>query len=67
MTGMTSRALELAELQRDLARAGYIAEPSLAAALLLMHDLQRPLLLEGDAGVGKTEVAKVLAAVRARG
>ena len=49
---------------RQLARAGYIAEPALAAALLLMQDLERPLLLEGDAGVGKTEVAKVLAAVR---
>ena len=36
----------------------------LAAALLLMLDLGRPLLLEGDAGVGKTEVAKALAAVR---
>ncbi len=44
--------------------AGYIAEPTLAAALLLMLDLGRPLLLEGDAGVGKTEVAKALAAVR---
>ena len=62
---MTSeRAQELAAWQRDLARAGYIAEPSLVAALLLMQDLGRPLLLEGDAGVGKTEVAKVLAALR---
>jgi MoxR-like ATPase len=58
------RALELTSLQQDLARAGYIAEPRLVAALLLMHDLGRPLLLEGDAGVGKTEVAKVLATVR---
>jgi MoxR-like ATPase len=58
------RALELATLQQELDEAGYVAEPSLAAALLLMHDLGRPLLLEGDAGVGKTEVAKVLAAVR---
>ena len=59
-----TRALDLARWQDELARAGYIAEPSLVAALLLMHDLGRPLLLEGDAGVGKTEVAKVLAAVR---
>jgi len=59
---MTSaRAIELAALQQELARAGYIAEPQLAAALLLMQELGRPLLLEGDAGVGKTEVAKVLA------
>ena len=60
-----SRADELAAMQRELARAGYIAEPSLVAALLLMQDLERPLLLEGDAGVGKTEVGKVLAQLRA--
>ena len=59
------RALELGVLQQRLGDAGYIAEPALVAALLLMQDLGRPLLLEGDAGVGKTEVAKVLAAVRA--
>jgi MoxR-like ATPase len=59
-----ARARELAALQEDLARAGYIAEAPLAAALLLMQELGRPLLLEGDAGVGKTEVAKVLAAIR---
>jgi MoxR-like ATPase len=59
-----TRARELAALQDELARAGYIAEAPLAAALLLMQDLGRPLLLEGDAGVGKTEVAKVLANVR---
>ena len=59
-----TRALDLAALQRQLDAAGYIAEPGLVAALLLMQDLGRPLLLEGDAGVGKTEVAKVLAQVR---
>jgi MoxR-like ATPase len=56
---------EVVELQRRLGDAGYIAEPALAAAILLMQDLGRPLLLEGDAGVGKTEVAKALATVRA--
>ncbi len=61
---MNGRAQELAAWQADLARAGYIAEPSLVAALLLMQELGRPLLLEGDAGVGKTEVAKVLATLR---
>jgi MoxR-like ATPase len=59
------RASELADWRRDLAEAGYIAEPRLVAAILLMIELGRPLLLEGDAGVGKTEVAKVLATVRA--
>ena len=58
------RMAEVAGLQQQLAEAGYIAERSLAAALLLMVDLGRPLLVEGDAGVGKTEVAKALAAVR---
>ena len=55
---------EVALLRAQLQSAGYIAEPALAAALLLMFDLGRPLLLEGDAGVGKTEVAKALATVR---
>jgi MoxR-like ATPase len=58
------RMSEVAGLQQQLAGAGYVAERSLAAALLLMTDLGRPLLLEGDAGVGKTEVAKALARVR---
>jgi MoxR-like ATPase len=58
------RMNEVVELQRRLEGAGYIAEPSLAAALLLMLELGRPLLLEGDAGVGKTEIAKALATVR---
>jgi MoxR-like ATPase len=55
---------EVLDLQRQLEGAGYVAEPALAAALLLMLDLCRPLLLEGDAGVGKTEIAKALATVR---
>ncbi len=46
-----------------LADVGYIADPGLATALALMDMLKRPLLLEGEAGVGKTEVAKALAAV----
>ena len=58
------RMNEVVDLQLQLEGAGYVAEPALAAALLLMLDLGRPLLLEGDAGVGKTEVAKALATVR---
>src|SRR5436305_4463905 len=41
---------------------GYIAERSLATTVFLALELGRPLLLEGEAGVGKTELAKVLAA-----
>jgi MoxR-like ATPase len=64
VTGESARAGEVAALQARLAAAGYVAERSFAAALLLMLDLGRPLLIEGDAGVGKTEVAKALASVR---
>ncbi|HYD67299.1 MoxR family ATPase [Azospirillum sp.] len=46
-----------------LGEVGYIADESLAMALALMDHLKRPLLLEGEAGVGKTEVAKALAAI----
>jgi MoxR-like ATPase len=48
-----------------LAEVGYVADPALATALMLMDMLKRPLLIEGAAGVGKTEVAKALAAVHA--
>jgi len=58
------RGSEIIALRRELAGVGYVAESSLAAALLLMLKLGRPLLVEGDAGVGKTEIAKALAAVR---
>jgi len=46
-----------------LADVGYVADRDIATALWLMEYLKRPLLLEGEAGVGKTEVAKALSAV----
>jgi len=46
-----------------LAEVGYVADSQLAMALWLMESLHRPLLLEGAAGVGKTEVAKALAQI----
>ncbi|GGE37003.1 AAA family ATPase [Actibacterium pelagium] len=52
------------ELQTDLAAQNYVAPDDLAVALHLALSLERPLLLEGAAGVGKTEVARVLAAAR---
>ena len=64
MNPADQRMQEVIDLQHQLESAGYIAEPALAAALLLLLDLGRPLLLEGDAGVGKTEIAKALAEVR---
>ncbi len=53
------------EIAEALAASGYIADSELATAIALMQRLRRPLLLEGEAGVGKTEVAKALAAVHA--
>jgi MoxR-like ATPase len=49
------------EIAQGLAACGYIADAELATAVSLMQLLKRPLLLEGEAGVGKTEVAKALA------
>lgn len=54
---------EVTGFQQRLAEAGYIAEPGLASALELLQILGRPLLVEGDAGVGKTAIAKALARV----
>jgi MoxR-like ATPase len=49
------------ETQELLASSDYVAERSLATALYLALAMQRPLFLEGEAGVGKTEIAKVIA------
>ncbi|MBL1421897.1 MAG: MoxR family ATPase [Alphaproteobacteria bacterium] len=54
---------ELTDLQDKLEKENYIADENLAIALKLSLDLRRPLLLEGEAGVGKTEIAKILAAI----
>jgi MoxR-like ATPase len=56
----TDRMPDVVALQARLASHGFIAERSFAAALLLAMEMRRPLLLEGEAGVGKTEVAKAL-------
>ena len=56
--------MSVTDIQQGLARAGYVADDSLAMALHLAQVLGRPLLLEGPAGVGKTEVAKALSAMR---
>ena len=51
------------QLQQALAAQHYIAERSLATAVFLALKLRKPLFLEGEAGVGKTEIAKMLAAL----
>ncbi len=53
--------MNAAELQEKLDSVGYVTDPDLAMALWLMETLGRPLLIEGEAGVGKTDVAKALA------
>ncbi len=54
------------DTQAMLATGDYVADRPLATAVHLALALQRPLFLEGEAGVGKTEIAKVLAAVTKR-
>jgi MoxR-like ATPase len=54
------------ELTEALRQGGYLADRGLATALYVSLSLRRPILLEGEVGVGKTEVAKVLAAIFAR-
>ena len=48
-------------LREHLQRVGYLADPDLATTVWLAGRLQRPLLIEGDAGVGKTALATALA------
>ncbi|MDE0262572.1 MAG: MoxR family ATPase [Bryobacterales bacterium] len=54
------------ELQATLAGEDYVCDRALATSVYLALRLQRPVLLEGEAGVGKTEVAKALAAALGR-
>jgi MoxR-like ATPase len=53
---------DVEEVEQTLASHSYIAEPGLAMAIFLSLKLGKPLLLEGEAGVGKTEIAKVMSA-----
>jgi MoxR-like ATPase len=52
---------DAAALQIQLLQSGYVAERGLAVTMRLMESIARPLLVEGDPGVGKTEIAKALA------
>ena len=55
---------EIRRLQASMREQGYVAEPSIVTAVHLARAMEKPLLVEGDAGVGKTEIAKVMAAIR---
>ena len=59
---MTTLHITVPETKALLQLGGYIADEGLSTAMFLSLKLQRPLFLEGEAGVGKTEIAKVLAA-----
>ena len=54
------------EMQAALLSAGYVADRALSTVVSLALKMQRPLLLEGEAGVGKTEIAKTLASMLGR-
>ncbi len=54
------------ELTETLRQGNYLADRGLATAVFVAMSLQRPILLEGEVGVGKTELAKVLASVYGR-
>jgi MoxR-like ATPase len=56
----------VAELTETLRRGDYLADRGLSTAVFVALSLRRPILLEGEPGVGKTEIAKVLADVLGR-
>jgi MoxR-like ATPase len=64
MAGFPFASVE--ELQERLRDSAYLADRGLSTAIYLSLSLDKPLLLEGEAGVGKTEVGKVLATVLGR-
>src|SRR5438067_638511 len=57
-------AASIEAVTSGLASAGYIASPQIATAVYLAERIEKPILVEGPAGVGKTELAKALAAWR---
>ena len=59
---MSDRLADPAAVSEALARERFLADEALSVAVFLALDLEQPLLLEGEAGVGKTETAKALAA-----
>jgi MoxR-like ATPase len=64
--GGTPRPGSVADLTEILRQGGYLADRGLATALFVAESLDRPILLEGEVGVGKTEAAKAMASVSGR-
>lgn len=61
--GVNPKKLTIEEIQEALRKEQYICDRSLATVIYLSVTMGKPVLLEGEAGVGKTEIAKVLAKV----
>ena len=57
--------IKLEDISGMMDANGYISDPQVAMSLFLSLQLEKPLLVEGPAGVGKTEIAKVMANVLA--
>ena len=66
MSNDISPPVSVDETQKLLKKNGYLADRSLATVLYLSLKMQRPLFLEGEAGVGKTEIAKVVSEALSR-
>jgi MoxR-like ATPase len=62
-SSLPTKIKDVETLVREFERLGYVTDPALATAIYLSTQLRKPLLIEGHAGLGKTEVAKVLASV----
>src|ERR1700736_3615135 len=60
---MAQQIPDIENVIERLGRLGYVADRALATAIYLLLKLEKPLLIEGHAGVGKTEAAKALAAM----
>ncbi|MGH9341837.1 MAG: AAA family ATPase [Acidobacteriota bacterium] len=60
---MVANIHSIEQVEESLSQQNYIADRSLATSIFLSLKLRKPLFLEGEAGVGKTEIAKVLAAL----
>lgn len=58
----TALFLSIESVKAALAQCGYIASEQIATAIYVAHHLQKPVLIEGPAGVGKTELAKAMSA-----